>query len=135
MLHHNINNQLKGLSSDPLMSVFREKRDTQEFMFSRLQEILTECIKETNNDYTKKLMNKMTTLTNEISSLKSSKRTLENQNVDIKNMQDREKRKFDQIIEEKVKEFSKEIETYKNMINLVEGSRLELENEVSNLKK
>jgi hypothetical protein len=58
-LTSNIDHSLSMLSNDPLMSVFREKTTTQEFMMSRLQEILMECIKETNNDYTKKLMSKM----------------------------------------------------------------------------
>lgn len=55
----NFNNSLTILSQDPLMSVFREKPATQEFMFSRLQEILSESIRESTTDYTKTLMEKV----------------------------------------------------------------------------
>lgn len=117
------------------MSVFREKKATHEFMLSRLQEILTECIKESNNDYTKKLMEKIQNLNIEIASLQQIKRNIEEENVDLKNMQQSEKRNYESLIEQKVKAFSEEIESYKNMVNLVEESRVKLEKEVANLKK
>jgi len=50
------NKSLMALSQDPLMSVFREKAATQEFMFSRLQEILSESIKDSTTEYTKSLI-------------------------------------------------------------------------------
>ena len=134
ILTENIGSQLSCLSQDPLMSVFREKPTTQEFMFTRLQEILMDCIKEANNEYSKKLMLKIQDQNNDLSQLKQLKRGLDTELLEIKNLTESDKRRYENLIEEKVKDFSSEIEGYKNMVNLVEGRRLELENELSNLK-
>ena len=41
------------------MNVFREKPATQEFMFSRLQEILGDSIKEATTEYARGLIEKV----------------------------------------------------------------------------
>lgn len=133
-LSSNFGKSLKELSKDPLMSVFREKEATHEFMFQRLQEVLTECIKQSNNDYLQKLMAQMQKLNDKISTLQQKKRKILDENVNLKNQQESEKRRYEELIELKVKSFSDEIESYRDMVNLVEESRKKLEKEVSKLK-
>lgn len=45
--------------NDPLMQIFKEKEETQSFMFERMQEIIDEGIREANDKYVKEVVVKM----------------------------------------------------------------------------
>lgn len=49
-------------------------------------------------------------------------------------MHQQERLRHDRFIEEKVKEFSQEIESYKNMVAIVEAGKVELESQIQHLK-
>ena len=128
------NKSLMVLSQDPLMSVFREKAATQEFMFSRLQEILSESIKDSTTEYTKSLIEKVQSLNLQVSELTALKNHIEKENIEIKNLHQQERLRHDRFLEEKVKEFSQEIESYKSMVAMVESGKVELESQIHSLK-
>lgn len=79
-------------------------------------------------------MAQMQKLNDKISTLQQKKRKILDENVNLKNQQESEKRRYEELIELKVKSFSDEIESYRDMVNLVEESRKKLEKEVSKLK-
>lgn len=98
--------------TDPLMKVFREKEETHIFMFERIQEIINEGMKEANNKYVNQVMIKMNKLSQYNQNLKNENFELKKINFSLQKKIDEIENNVNQSYQEKVVEFSAEMESF-----------------------
>lgn len=98
--------------NDPLMQVFREKEDTHIFMFERIQEIINEGMREANNKYVNQVIIKMKKLSQFNQNLKNENFELKQVNFSLQKQVDEIEDNMTQSYQEKVTEFSSEVENF-----------------------
>lgn len=127
--------------TDPLMDVFKQKEETQQFMFERIQEIINEGIREANDKYVKEVLIKMEEMNKCNEKLKKENKKITKSNIEFQTKIHDFENNINISVEEKVKALTEDIECYKATINVVQSENMKLEEinkqvnkEVENLK-
>lgn len=119
--------------NDPLMDVFRQKEETQQFMFERIQEIISEGIREANDRYIKEVLMKMEEVNKANDKLKIENKSMAKSREELRNTIEDLQSKFNDGVEERVKSLSEEIECYKSTINVIQEESLKVETQNKSL--
>jgi chromosome segregation ATPase len=126
--------------NDPLMEVFKQKQETQQFMFERIQEIINEGMREANDKYVKEVIVKLEEMNNYNEGLKREMAKLRKKNFDLQGgseqLQERLRMEFKIKSKEMMMELKKLKNEGKNFIRENEKNgkrRQELEREVEGL--
>jgi len=126
--------------NDPLMAVFKEKQETQQFMFERIQEIINEGMREANDKYIKEVIMKLEEMNNYNESLKREMNKLRNMNSELQGQIGHIQENFNFQFKNKSKELVLEVKELKTELqsvivesNMVKKRREELEVELTQL--
>lgn len=122
----------KIIIEDDLMQVFKEKKETQIFMFERIQEIINEGMREANNKFVNQVMIKMSKLSDFNQDLKNENFELKKVNSDLQRKIDEVEINMNQSYQEKVTEFSTEVETFQANFDQVYKEKKRLEKHLRN---
>ena len=119
---------------DPLMNVMKEKKETREFMFKRMEEIIDQTLRMANDQYEKELLRKIESMGQYCEKLKKEHRLLTQGNIELHKRIEENEDRYNEMLENKIKEMSGEIDNYKETVNMLQINAMKIEETIRRLK-
>ena len=120
--------------NDPLMQVFKEKKETQMFMFERIQEIINEGMREANDKYVKEVLLRMEDMNKYNNRLKKELMKVRDGSRDLQIRLQKRQGEYKEHYKSKTKDLEQQIKKLQDLIEVGQTENQKLAEKLSSVK-